>query len=309
MDWLINWKTIRNKTVRRVDFLIVLPSGSLDALDAAMFCSWTVSFADEIPFNRKQIAYMPSAYRTLWQSLIMFSPFLFVCFILLPLSCARVYFAMRCNGNGCRNLNKEIEVCDLMTWKLCLKIQIAKKWRYFACWHAVQMKHCNWVYLNVFMDTWTYEFIHVWQLKLKSVHCTNNESHFHVSYAMQSMKLNFTISCCHCNRKSKINFSINWMKLRLNCMKANFFIWFYVNIVWDAQRRNRMDFNICRGLFECLNEFLIWIEKNSLSIWRTSRDSCHWSFILDLLWATCWSRVFFHCLLLNLYSWGSQQRR
>lgn len=80
-------------------------------LDAVEYCSWTVSSVDEIPFNRKQIAYMPSAHWRLWQRLIMFS--FFIClFVFVALRLFFLLLGKWVHVENTADLNKQRnEVC------------------------------------------------------------------------------------------------------------------------------------------------------------------------------------------------------
>lgn len=144
------------------------------------------------------------------------------------------------------------------------EIQIYTKknvWRYFACWHTVQMNiaiQCTslWIFIYALLSFEKYSRS-VTEIEV-GLHCINNESRFHVSYAAHTInETEFTIS--YCNRKSRMHFNIHWLRLGESHESKTsplFFLSKCKQRVFDVQWWCRIDFNAY---------FIYW--KGCSSIW------------------------------------------
>lgn len=114
--------------------------------------------------------------------------------------------------------------------------------------------------------------LHVWQLQLKSVHCTNNESRFHISFFCGTARARtHTRLSHHCNRKSNTNLKmkrdwLSWVAWKQNSISKQNISAFAWNRFWALKMLALSRYtNIAIRAVDNLS----WLESK----------------------ATCWSRV------------------
>lgn len=138
-----------------------------------------------------------------------------------------------------------------MTWKLCMELKFQN--------NNKKMKIFRWL-------TWCKltlkQRLHVWQLQLKSVHCTNNESRFHISFFValnaRARAHTHTRLSHHCNRKSNTNLKmkrdwLSWVAWKQNSISKQNISAFAWNRLWalSSSSEDARSFSIYKYCDSC----------------------------------------------------------